>query len=72
VHTLSDVSNDTVYEELEQVFYHSPKYYMKSMLGDYNTKLGREYIFKPTTGNGSLPKNINNNDFRDANFVHKK
>jgi len=34
VHALSDDSNDTIYEELEQVFYHSPKYYMKSLLGD--------------------------------------
>jgi hypothetical protein len=29
VRALSDDSNDTIYEELEQVFYHSPKYYME-------------------------------------------
>jgi hypothetical protein len=45
---------------------------MKSLLGDFNTKLGREYIFNPTTGNGILPKNIKDYGVRDANFVHQK
>jgi hypothetical protein len=47
---------------------------MKSLLGDFNTKLGREYsyIVKPTNGNGTLPKNVNDNGVRDANFVHQK
>jgi len=72
MHALSDDSNDTVYEELEQSFYHSPKYYVKGLLGDFDKKLGREYIFKPTTGNGTLAKNTNDNGIGDANFVHKK
>jgi hypothetical protein len=39
------------FEELEQVFDHFPKYHMKIFFGDFNAKLGREDIFKPTVGN---------------------
>ena len=46
---------------IRSLFYHFPKYYMKSMLGDFNIKLGREYLFNSITGNGTLPKNINDN-----------
>jgi exonuclease III len=47
-------SKDSFYEELEQVFNHFPKYHMKILLGDFNAKLGREDIFKPTIGNESM------------------
>ena len=50
----SDESKDSFYEELERFFYHFPKYHMKILLGDFNTKVGRENIFKPTIGNESL------------------
>ena len=36
--------------ELEQVFDHFPKYHMKILLGDFNPKVERENIFKPTIG----------------------
>jgi hypothetical protein len=42
------------YEELEQVFDHFPKYYMKILLGDFKEKLGRKDNLKPTIGNESL------------------
>jgi hypothetical protein len=41
---------DSFYEELENVFDKLPKYRTKILL-DFNTKVGREGIFKPTTGN---------------------
>ena len=44
----SDSSKDSFYEELEQVFDHFPKYDMKILLRDFNAKVGRENIFKPT------------------------
>jgi len=50
----SDDSKDSFYEELEQVFDHFPNYHMKILLGDFNAKVGRENIFKPTIGNESL------------------
>jgi hypothetical protein len=37
------------------VFDKFPKYHMK-ILGDFNAKLGREDIFKPTIGNECLHK----------------
>ena len=50
----SDELKDSFYEELEQVFNHFPKHHMKILLGDFNSKVGREKIFKPTIGNESL------------------
>ena len=44
----SDDTKDSFYGELEQVFDHFPKYDMKILLGDFNGKVGRENIFKPT------------------------
>jgi hypothetical protein len=40
--------------ELEHVFDKFPKNHMKILLGDFNAKIGREDIFKPTIGNESL------------------
>ena len=49
----SDESKGSFYEELEQVFDHFPQYHMKMLLGDFNAKVGRENIFKPTIGQES-------------------
>ena len=46
----SDEAKDSFYEELEQVFYHFPKYHMKILLGDFNIKVGRENVFKQQLG----------------------
>ena len=64
----SDESKDSFYEELEQVFDHFPKYHMKILLGDFNAKVGRENIFKPTIGNESLHQDSNDNGVRLVNF----
>ena len=56
-----DDSKDGFYEELEQVFYHFPKYHKKIILGDINAKVGRENTFKPTIGNESLRQDSNGN-----------
>jgi hypothetical protein len=66
----SDDLQDSLYEELEQVFCHFPKYHMRIILGDFNAKLGREDIFKPTIGNEILHKNSNDNDARIVNLPH--
>ena len=45
VHAPSEEKSDESKEqELEQVFDHFPKYHMKKLLGDFNTKVG-ERIF---------------------------
>ena len=68
----SDEPKDSFYEELEQVFYHFSKYHMKILLGDFNAKVGRENIFKPTIGNESLHQDSNDNGVRIVNFATSK
>jgi hypothetical protein len=43
---ISDDSKDIFYDELEQVFYHFPKYHTKILLGDFNIKLGDRGYFQ--------------------------
>src|SRR5215469_10555889 len=45
---------------------------MKILLGDFNTKVGRENIFKPTIGNESLDQDSNDNGVRIVNFATSK
>ena len=68
----SDTSKDSFYEELEQVFDHMPKYYMKIFLVDINAKVGRENIFKPTIEQESLHQDSNDNGVRLVNFATSK
>ena len=68
----SDDSKDSFYKELEQVFDNFPKYHTKSLLGDFNAKVGRENIFKPTIGNESLHQDNNDNGVRILNFGTSK
>ena len=65
----SDKSNDSFYEELEQVFDHFPKYHMKMLLGDFKAKVGRENIFKPSTGQKGLHQDSNDNGIRIVKFA---
>ena len=67
----SDDSKDSFYEELEQVSNHFPKYHMKFLLGDFNAKVGRENIFKPTIRNKRL-QDSNDNGVRIVNFATSK
>jgi hypothetical protein len=63
-----DNTKDSVYVELDHVFNKFPKYHTKMLLGDVNGKVGREDIFKPTTGNNSLHKTSTDNGVRVVNF----
>jgi hypothetical protein len=44
------------------VFDKFPKYHLKILLGDFNAKVGREDIFKPTNGKESLHEIRNDNE----------
>jgi len=44
----------------------------KILLGDFNAKVRREKIFKPTIGNENLHEDSNNNGVRILNFAHQK
>jgi hypothetical protein len=67
-----DDIKDSFYEELEQVFYQLPRYNMKILLGDVNSKVGRDDIFKPIIGNESLHEASNENRVRVVNFAALK
>jgi hypothetical protein len=45
---------------------------MKILLGDFNAKVGRENVFKPTIGNESLHLDSNDNGVRTVKFATQK
>ena len=45
---------------------------MKILLGDFNAKVERENIFKPTIGNESLHEDSNDNGVKIVNFATSK
>jgi hypothetical protein len=63
---------DRFYQELERVFDIFPKYHTKILLRDFNVKIGKEDIFKPTPGNDSLHKTSNNSGVRVVSFTTSK
>jgi hypothetical protein len=67
-----DDIKDSFYEELEQVFDQFPRYHMKSLLGDFKAKEGREGIFELIIGNESLHEASNDNGVRVVNFATSK
>jgi hypothetical protein len=60
------------YEELEKGFDQFPRYHIKSMLGDFNAKVGREDILKPINGNDCLHEASNDNGVRVKNVATLK
>jgi hypothetical protein len=67
-----DDVKDSFYEDLGRVFDQFPRYDMNILLGDFNAKVGRENIFKPTIRNESLHEISNDNGVRAVNFVTSK
>jgi hypothetical protein len=57
----TDDVKDSLYEELELLIDAFPKYHTKILLGDFNAKVSRKDICKPTTGNESLHEISNDN-----------
>jgi hypothetical protein len=69
----TDDVKDCFYEELERVFDDFLKlYHTKILLRDFNAKVSRKDIFKPTIGNESLHKINNDNEVRLVNFATSK
>jgi len=68
----SDDSKESFYVVLEQVFNDFPNYRITVMLGYFNRKVGREYIFRLTIQNGSLHEDSNDNGIRIVNFTTSK
>jgi exonuclease III len=76
VHTPCEDKSDDVkysfYEELGRVFDQFSRYDLKILLGDFNVKVGREDIFKPTIGNESSYKSSNDTGVRVVNLDKSK
>jgi hypothetical protein len=68
----TDDVKDSFYEKLERLFDKFPKYHMKILLRDFNDKVGREEIFKPTIGNESVHEISNDIGVRLVNFATSK
>jgi hypothetical protein len=68
----SDDIKDSFYDELGRVFDQFHRYEMKILFDDFNAKVGREDIFKPTIGNESSHEISHYNEVRLVNFVHLK
>jgi hypothetical protein len=68
----NDYSKDSFYDELEQIFHKFPGYNTKILFGDFNAKVGKEYILKPTIGNESLRQDGNDNGVRKVNLAYQK
>ena len=68
----SDKSKDSFYDLLEQVFDQFPKYHTKILLRDFNAKVLRKSIVKPTIGNESLHQDSNDNGVRIVNSATPK
>jgi hypothetical protein len=49
-----------------------PIYHVKILLGDFNAKVGREDIFKPTIGHEILHEISNDNGVRVVNLARSK
>jgi hypothetical protein len=67
-----DDVKDSFYEKTGRVFDQFLRYDMKILLGNVKVKVGRENIFKPTTGNKSLRENSNDSGVRVVNFAISK
>jgi hypothetical protein len=68
----TDDVKHTFYEELERIFDKLHKFHTKIVLRDLNAKVGREDIFKSTTGKQSLHEISNDNGVRVVNFATSK
>jgi hypothetical protein len=60
---------DNFCEALERAFDKFPKYHTKILLEDFDAKVDREGIFKPTTANKDLHEISNDNEARVVNFA---
>ena len=72
VHTPSEKKKWWVKRGIRASVHQFPKYHMKILLGDFNAKVVRENIFKPTTGQESLHQNSNENGVRLVKFATSK
>jgi hypothetical protein len=67
-----DYVKNSFCDELGSVIDQFPMYDMKILLGDFNAKVGRQNIFKPTIGRERFHEISNDNGVRVVNVPHLK
>ncbi|KAL4142514.1 hypothetical protein QTP88_004958 [Uroleucon formosanum] len=67
-----DEKKDKFYEELEEVYDRLPRHSIKIFLGDFNAKIGRETMYRPTICKESLHEYSNDNGTRLINMAMSK
>jgi hypothetical protein len=72
VHAQTEDTKNCFCEELEFVFDQFPKYDLKMLLGNFNSNVPREDIFKPAFGNEIIQEINTDNLFRAVNFAISK
>lgn len=60
------------YTDLENAYDRAPRFDMKIILGDFNSKIGKEEMYHPTTGKHSLHNITNDNGGLLFNFATAK
>ena len=60
---------DSLYVKLNQIYQRIPEHDTKIIVGNFNTKIGREGIFKPVIGSWSLHEMSNDNGNRTIDFA---
>ncbi|OXU32264.1 hypothetical protein TSAR_008085 [Trichomalopsis sarcophagae] len=63
---------DLYYEALEQLIDQFASYDTKIVVGDFNAKIGKEEMFRPTIGKESLHETSNDNGIRVIHFAAAK
>lgn len=63
---------DAFYSELEALLEETPGHDVKIVLGDFNAKIGKEQVLRPTVGGCSLHDETNDNGLRVVDFAASK
>ncbi|VVC27358.1 Endonuclease/exonuclease/phosphatase, partial [Cinara cedri] len=63
---------EAFYEDLNTIFESIAKSQLKIILGDFNAKIGKEEMYRPTIGKESLHTHSNGNGNRLINFAISK
>ncbi|KAJ9589104.1 hypothetical protein L9F63_017608 [Diploptera punctata] len=68
----NEEEKERFYDELDKIYDECPKRDIKIILGDLNTQIGKEGMYKPTIGTNSLHTVSNDNGIRLINFASSR
>lgn len=67
-----DADKDAYYEKLGKTYHELPAHDIKLVIGDFNAKVGKEEVFRPTIGKYSLHETTNENGQRMIFFAAER